>query len=229
MKTNKRIISIGLAVLVSGTLLVGCSDGQDDTTREDTDIETTESTSQADDYETEEIEDQITSEGEYSEGMYKVGDDIQAGLYKVEKLDNDENAYFERASSSDLELESIIANKNIHGDFYARVSDKDVIVKIGNAKATKIEVDELPVDIKDELIDGIYIVGKDIAPGNYKVEHVNNAVYETYGSGYVGRLNDVTLTLDDIIANEQYENQGYVDIQEGDFAVEITGAKLTKQ
>jgi hypothetical protein len=72
--------------------------------------------------------------------------------------------------------------------------------------------------------DGIYLVNVDIAPGTYKVEVTDTDT----NMGYVERQSDVSMETDDIIANEIFQEQGYVEIMSSDFSVKVQGAKLTK-
>lgn len=63
----------------------------------------------------------------------------------------------------------------------------------------------------------------DIKPGTYKVEVTD----ETTKMGYVERAKNVSMGMDDIIANEIVQGQGYVTIKPSDFAIRVQGAKLT--
>ncbi|WP_337017836.1 hypothetical protein [Oceanobacillus massiliensis] len=67
----------------------------------------------------------IPEDGVYQDGMYKVGQDIPAGEYKV--LLNDTAAagmgYLEVSSDSSHQLGSIVTNENVQADTYITVSD----------------------------------------------------------------------------------------------------------
>lgn len=64
-------------------------------------------------------------DGTYTDGMYKVGQDIPAGEYKVNL--NDSSAigmgYLEVSSDSSHQLDSIITNDNVEADTYITIED----------------------------------------------------------------------------------------------------------
>lgn len=156
-------------------------------------------------------------------GTYKVGSDIQPGLYKVIVKDSfTDMGYIDRSKDARMELDSIIANGIIFNSGYVRIKEGDAYVKIQGA--TLYPEDTIEINIRDMFEDGIYLVGVDIAPGTYKVEVTDT----TMDMGYVERQSDVSMELDDIIANEIFQGQGYVEIMSSDFSVKVQGAKLTK-
>jgi hypothetical protein len=157
------------------------------------------------------------------EGTYKVGSDIQPGLYKVIVKDSYmDMAYIDRSKDASMELDSIIANGIIFNSGYVRIKEGDAYVKI--QAATLYPEDTIETNIRDVFEDGIYLVGVDIAPGTYKVEVTDT----TTNMGYVERQSDVSMGFDDIIANEIFQGQGYVEIMSSDFSVKVQGATLTK-
>lgn len=164
-----------------------------------------------------------TSSNKITAGTYLVGTDIESGLYRVTLKDSFmEMGYVERASSTDLEFDSILANIILTGDGYVEIKDTDVAVKLTGVEMEKIELSELEKNIKSEVSDGIYLVGYDIEPGRYKVTVTDT----TTGMGYVERASAVSMGLNDIIANEIVEGQGYVEVKATDFAIRVQGAKL---
>lgn len=157
------------------------------------------------------------------EGTYKVGTDIQPGLYKVVVKDSFMGmAYIDRSKDASMELNSIIANGIIQNSGYVRIKEGDAYVKIQGA--TLYPEDTIETNIKDAFEDGIFMIGVDIAPGTYKVEVTDTNM----NMGYVERQSDVSMELGDVIANEIFQNQGYVEIKASDFSVKVQGAKLTK-
>jgi hypothetical protein len=157
------------------------------------------------------------------EGTYKVGSDIQPGLYKVVVKDSFmDMAYIDRAKDARMELDSIIANGIILNSGYVRIKSGDAYVKIQGA--TLYPEDSIETNLRDAFEAGIYLVGVDIAPGTYKVEVTDT----TMNMGYVERQSDVSMEMGDIIANEIFQGQGYVEIMSSDFSVKVQGAKLTK-
>jgi hypothetical protein len=162
----------------------------------------------------------------YTNGQYLVGKDIESGLYKV-KLTDDimKMGYVERSKDTDMQLDSIIANIILTGDGYVEIKDTDVAVKLTGVELTKIDKSKLSVDLKSEVSDGIYLVDYDVKPGRYKVEVTDTVT----NMGYVERAKNVSMGMDDIIANEVLQGPGYVTIKPTDFAIRVQGAKLTFQ
>jgi len=65
----------------------------------------------------------IPKDGLYLDGMYKVGQDIPAGEYKVILNSSIGMGYLEVSSNSKHKLESIITNENVQADTYITVKD----------------------------------------------------------------------------------------------------------
>ena len=138
-------------------------------------------------------------EVKYGDGKYLVGQDIKSGLYKVTLTDSITNmGYIERAKDLDMELDSIIANIILTGDGYVEIKPTDKAVKLQGVEITPIDLKTLKPNLKTEVSGGIYLVGYDIKPGTYKVEVTDTATK----MGYVERAKNVSMGLDDIIANE---------------------------
>ena len=160
------------------------------------------------------------------DGTYMVGEDIQAGMYKVILSENAMGmGYVERAKDVNMEVDSIIANIALTGNGYVEIKETDKAVRIQGAELFPVKLEELQKDIKTEMTDGIYLVGYDLEPGTYKVELTENAM----GMGYVERAKSVAMGIEDIIANEALQGNGYVKIEKGDFAVKLQGVKITKK
>lgn len=71
----------------------------------------------------------IPSDGLYKDGMYKVGQDIPAGEYKV-KLTGD-MGYTEVSTNSRHQLGSIVTNENVQADTYLTVQDGQYLKMTG--------------------------------------------------------------------------------------------------
>ncbi len=161
---------------------------------------------------------------QYAAGVYKVGSEIPAGLYKVETDTFMNLAYFERLKDSNMNFESIIANITFNNNGYVRISDTDAYFKIQGATIYPFDIQSAEPNYSDEYGDGIFLVGVDIAPGEYKVSVSDS----TTGIGYLERLKDVTGEFSSIIANSVFENQAYVTVDASDFAIKIQGCTLVK-
>jgi hypothetical protein len=162
----------------------------------------------------------------YGDGTYLVNKDIASGLYKVTLTDSImKMGYVERSSDVTMELDSIIANIILTGDGYVEILDTDMAVRLQGVEIQPIDIKTLTPNIQNEVEDGIYLIGYDLAPGTYKVEVTD----ETSNMGYVERSKSVAMGTDDIIANQIFQGPGYVKIQEGDFAVRLQGVRITLQ
>lgn len=223
-KTIKFIIYVNIIVVIFamvGAFVFGMGADETDANRieiEDTGVE-------APVYDGEKLspEPEKPTTNAIQEGTYKMGSDIQPGLYKVIVKNSFMNmGYIDRSRDARMELDSIIANGIISNSGYVRLKEGDAYVKIQGA--TLYPEDTIKTNIRDVFEDGIYLVGVDIAPGTYKVEVTDT----TMDMGYVERQSDVSMELDDIIANEIFQGQGYVEIMSSDFSVKVQGAKLTK-
>jgi len=65
----------------------------------------------------------IPKDGLYKAGMYKVGQDIPAGEYKVKLTSAAGMGYTEVSTDSRHQLESIVTNENVQADSYITVTD----------------------------------------------------------------------------------------------------------
>ena len=74
-------------------------------------------------YLVEDAESVIPEDGLYQDGMYKVGNDIPAGEYKVILTGNLGMGYLEVSSDSSHQLGSIITNDNVQADTYITVKE----------------------------------------------------------------------------------------------------------
>lgn len=200
-----------IVLLVVGSLVTACSDSEADSVETTSAPVTTEAT-------TEEKGDT------YESGMYKVGTDIMPGLYKVEIDGLMGMGYVERAKDSSMSVESILANILLTGNGYAEIKDTDAFVKITGAVLTPFDTSTAVPSFSSEYSDGMYLVGIDIEPGEYKVE-VTDTVTKM---GYVERLSDASYNFDSIISNSVIQNQAYVTIEATDFAIRLQGVKLSK-
>jgi len=207
--------------MVIATFVFGT--GSDETDTNNVEIQNTGVETTTYDEDVPSVETETSTSNAIQEGTYKVGTDLQAGLYKVvAKSSFMGMAYIDRSRDASMELDSIIANGIIKNSGYVRIKASDAYVKIQGA--TLYPEDTIETNIRDTFEDGIYLVGVDIAPGTYKVEVTDT----TTNMGYVERQSDVSMELGDVIANEIFQNQGYVDIKSTDFSVKVQGAKLTK-
>jgi DNA-dependent RNA polymerase auxiliary subunit epsilon len=162
----------------------------------------------------------------WGNGTYLVGSDIESGLYRAKVTDQvTKMGYIERASDVSMDFEDIIANVILTGDGYVTIKSTDAAVKLQGVELSQIDLATLEPNLQQSASGGMYLVGYDLAPGTYKVEVTDT----TMNMAYVERLSDASMDFENIIANEIFQGQGYVKIQEGDFAVRVQGGTLTLQ
>lgn len=159
----------------------------------------------------------------YEPGTYLVGTDLPAGLYKVTSS-GDSQSHVARLSGLDGEFKNIISNDIFgSGGGYIEVSPSDKAFKISGGTATLIDYSTYNPTIKTTVTDGTFLVGKDIAPGTYKVS-LNNGK-----TSYVSRESGLDGTSDIIIAIDSFGvGGGYIEVLPSDLAVGVYGT-ITKQ
>jgi hypothetical protein len=155
------------------------------------------------------------NDGSISEGMYKVGKDITAGEYVL----IGDGAYYQVSKDSSGTLESIISNDNFKGSRYITVKDGNYI-EFKNAKMSPI--DKAPVFKEEDgkYQPGMYKVGRDIDPGEYKV--VSDG-----GSAYVEVAKNSAGGLDSIVSNDNFTGNKYVSVQQGQY-IKLVNCYITK-
>ena len=154
-------------------------------------------------------------------GMYKVGNDIEPGIYVGETgIDIFESCYWARLADASGDFDSIISNDNAIGHFYIEVQPTDEYLKF-DCEITPIEDWPVPSESLTQIGPGTYIVGRDIAPGTYR----GKAGSDVLDSCYWARLSGLSGDFDDIIANENANGSYYMTVASTDFAL-TTGCDL---
>lgn len=164
--------------------------------------------------ESKKVEPKEEEEPTWSDGTYIVGEDIEPGIYK-----SDGSAgYYARLKDLSGGLDAIIANGNASGPVYVEIKESDEAFQTNRMTWKKIDLDKYKGEPQEHYSDGIYLVGKDIDPGTYKVD-----------GGYWARLKNISGEMGAVIANENVSGTGYVTIAESDYAIEIKRGTLTKK
>ena len=150
------------------------------------------------------------------DGQYKVGKDIPAGEYYVKC--NGYNLYVEVASDSSGSLDSIIYNLNTAGGAYITVEDGEYLEISGG---DLYELDKAPDRGPDGgyYKDGMYKVGEDIPAGEYNVESSKDVAYIEVAS-------DSRHQIDSIITNDNFENNQFITIEDGQYLTLNNGAQI---
>lgn len=73
----------------------------------------------------------------------------------------------------------------------------------------------------ETLSAGTYVVGEDIEPGTYRTDGPADDSFS--GMCYWARLSGLSGEFDELIANDAFEGQTTVEVNEGDVALELTG------
>lgn len=148
-------------------------------------------------------------------GMYKVGTDIQPGIYAGRTgLGTFDSCYWERSSGASGSFDEIIANDNANGQFYVEIQQTDAFFQV-DCEITPIADWPEPPSLLTELEQGTYLVGRDIPAGTYRGQAGTGA----FDSCYWERVSSLAGTLDDIIANDNAEGQYYVTVEPTDYAL----------
>lgn len=163
---------------------------------------------------TDEIETSKPSSSYLSAGMYKVGVDIEPGIYYITALD-DFGAYW--CVSEDSAGSNILANDIVSTFGYFEVSEGEYL-EISDGYAIPAEAAPIPEPAADGSYgDGHYLVGRDIPAGEY------NAVAEELSFGYWCTSYDAcTYEIDD---NDLFEGNSYVTVYDGQYLA-VSDAKL---
>ena len=146
-------------------------------------------------------------------GTYRVGEDIQPGIYAGKTRGGSDTCYWARLKGVSGELSDIIANDNAIGQFYVEVRNTDKYFQV-YCRITPL--DEWPTpDAPIVKVDpGTYLVGRDIVAGTYR----GKAGTDTLDSCYWARLRGLSGELDDVIANGITTGQYFVSVQRTDYA-----------
>jgi hypothetical protein len=151
------------------------------------------------------------------EGTYLVGTDIKPGIYVGQAGQGVfDSCYWARLSGLSGALDDVLANANAVGLYYLEVLPTD------KALETACElrpIDQVPAreTLLTVLQPGMYLVGRDIGPGMYR----GTAGADVLASCYWARLSGVTGELDQVLANGNATGQYYIEVQPGDFALEV--------
>lgn len=148
-------------------------------------------------------------------GMYKVGKDIKAGEYVVVS-DHSGAGYMQVSKDSSGDINGIICNENIQNRTIITIKDGQYFeVKDGEI----YPIDKAPkVETKDNgLPSGMYKVGKDIKPGEYKVSSEAN--------GYVEVSNNSLQVTESIVSNDNFKGEKYITVKDGQY-LKINNATL---
>ena len=147
-------------------------------------------------------------------GMYKIGKDIPAGEYII--TSNGSSGYFELTKDSSGQLDSIICNDMFENRSIITVKDGEYL-KIQSSRAYTIDNSLKAKPSNDILPSGMYKVGLDLNPGEYKIK--------AKGDGYVEVTNNSRHALTGIFSNDMFSGEKYVTVTGGQY-IKLQKAEL---
>lgn len=143
----------------------------------------------------------------FGDGTFRVGTDIAAGTYK--NSDSSQGCYWERDSSFDGSVDSIIANSISISDDIVTISPTDVGFTSDSCGTWTLDNTALTSSPTAPFVDGTYRVSRDISPGLWRNSDSSQSCYWQRVSGFGG-------TLDEIIDNGLSDQIQTVQIEPGD-------------
>lgn len=150
----------------------------------------------------------------YKSGQYKVGSDLPAGEYVAISKGQ---AYIELAKDSKGTLESILANDLFINRSIITVSDGQYL-KVQNCELYVFKDAPKPQITDGFLPSGMYKVGVELPAGEYKV-------IAEGGNSYIETSNSSRHLLEDIVSNDLFQGDKYVNVSDGQY-VKFFGAKI---
>ena len=154
--------------------------------------------------------------------MYMVGRDIAHGIYAgVADEGPSESCYWARLSNALGDIDGVLTNGNAEGQFYVEIQDTDAYFQTG-CEITALAEWPSPDQPHTAVLQGMYLIGRDIGPGTYRGEG-GQGILE---SCYWARLSGLSGELDDLITNNNSNGQFYVTVEVSDYALQ-TECKLT--
>lgn len=176
----KKISSIMLC-FVLGLSFVGCSNN----------TTTVESSSQQE-YSNQNKKDDSQISFKLSDGTFKVGKDLDPGIYVLVKHDGEFMGSFDITTDTTGDLNSSVDSNAFENFSYIEVKDGQYLQlnKCDLYKVDEIKDEALDFSNLNELTNGMYIVGEDITPGEHKLEVINDGsegwfcLYNNLAGGY---------------------------------------------
>ena len=140
--------------------------------------------------------------------VYKVGSDLDAGEYYIIPEDEDSDVYV--CVTSDANGRDIIDNSFQKGAHYITVEDGQYLTVERAKFALASEFPANPVDTISS--DGMYLVGKDIVAGEYKLTVSRDR------SGY-WCIYSTSLATRKIVDNDLFDNASYISVSDGQYVI----------
>ncbi len=155
----------------------------------------------------------------YQPGMYKVGVDLAAGVYRADALAGD--GYFAVCSDSTGKSGSILFNDMFETYTYFELQEGQYLRL---SRCVALESEKVPAEQPKNGVftDGIFRVGTDIPAGEYRITGSSD-------DSYYRLMGSAECPYDDreYIASDYVENSVYLTLEDGQFLTLEGGAQLT--
>ncbi|EJR13197.1 hypothetical protein LKL81_11205 [Bacillus paranthracis] len=205
----------GIILLMFGLIFAGCSSKTDQNEKEEDSEKITEVKNEKEKNKVDENKKGETNKSvetanpatSFGEGMYKVGVDVPSGEYML--IAQNGMGYFSINSSSSSD--SILANDNFAGNSIITIENGQYVT-INRAKMYPINNAPSLTPVNGILPDGMYIVGKHIPAGEYKITPSSGRM------GYFSINSGSTVSqLKNIIENGNFNGERYIKVNNGQY------------
>lgn len=150
-------------------------------------------------------------EAAFGDGTHRVGQDIQPGTYRAPDA---AGCYWARLRNFSGDLDSILANANESGPTVVTILRSDRGFESTGCGDWTADLSQITAS-RSSFGEGTYIVGVDIAPGQYASEGTSGC--------YWARLRDFTGGLRSILANDNASGRAIVQIAKSDRGFQSSG------
>ncbi|MGP1568271.1 hypothetical protein [Peptoanaerobacter stomatis] len=149
----------------------------------------------------------------YISKSYKVGTDIDAGIYKVVS-DGENSGQYTITDKNNKNEVDFYEGKIFFNFRYVELKENESIYLVD---ADLVKVDENSRYSGDKYISGQYKVGFDIPPGSYKL----------VPTGQAGYVEVSTSPMSDVIFSRYVEKEAYIEIKQGQYLT-ISGVDVIR-
>ena len=142
----------------------------------------------------------------FGDGTHIVGVDIQPGSYR--NSDSSDGCFWERLSGFSGAFEEIIANEFTYSHEVVTIKETDAGFSTGGCGTWTPALSAVTDSPTGPFSDGVYVVGRDIAPGTWRNEGSEGCYWE--------RLSGFTGEFEELLANDFTDSPTIVTISASD-------------
>ena len=213
MKVKQLLSTLAIGILTIS--MVGCSSNdtvEEQPVQQEQQVDTKEAKEQVD------IKEEENDKISFSlgSGMWKVGEDLEPGEYILVKNSDEYMGSFDITTGTSGDFDEIVESNAFHNFEYIKVKDGQYL-KLDDC--TLYIIDEIKPGMHlekfDELTNGMFIVGIDIEPGQYKLENIDKeyngwfSLYNSLDGGYNGGI--------DLPDSDFFDNNTLITLTEGQY------------